>query len=1647
MAEPRRYYFPPEDQEFTFPEDTTEPEINAFFYNRKPDYFKGADQEAIDNTLDQADQARFMREGFVFEKPGILQAGESALRQVSRGVVSLFPRVARHAVNIISAEEKERDIQAIKTESEKLQRPGMTSEESEFASIKSAELDNLIAQKRATPLKPTPALDATIDAIQTKLGAPPGQEVETPSDVFDLGKIAPAFGGVVGQVGAMIALSPLGIGVPALVMFGAEADGAYQQSKARGDTDEVAMLKGNSYGGAAATLEMLGLGRILKNAPGFVKRSITALVESGTEIGQEFAQDLIVEGKITKDTLDHAFVAGTLAFGGVGIIQVGSAGHTSLTQGEESTPTLNPYNTKEQNAALLKAAEDTGEVAAFQDMASYDHDTVIKHWQELGTASPHTMLDVDWTALEAPLPGGKTARKKTLVKRIKGRGKVAEADLPRLMELFQARGTVAGDVKKFSNETSFGLYLDDQGIVIDENRSLVFTEQQKDQLRVAFPDMRSDLSMAAFEGLIRKQALLNGEHPTDMLSRGYAGAVLGAEPLSGPLGPAATTPSTPATKRVSPKNVGTSWKTLETKGLSVEPVIPVRGDPSGKIGARVIRDGATFAFGKDTLTAKKIAITEWNKEVDEGMRQGELEVTDRKGMRPWEPNVRYMLRGYAASNMTTAFHELAHFTAVMSKGDLRSRIEAVMNKPLDQWNQDQHEGFADSFMNYLMGEDVPGTEAHRWMKASLAQAVKETDGVMKATASDDMKALFRSFITDETTLSEPYSSELPGVQVVDGEIYVAADGIKGLDALAQRKPKKKSLIEKERDVGIEGTIKEQLQSPTTIKASQLKADNIMLIPGWGQLIVKATSQRHGGVIYPGEQLAISRMLTAKRLESIEGDTYDATHAIARYDEYKKSGGTDDTLMGLLDNYASGLGRGLRIHREVTEQLKFNQEVKDSVDEATRFLQARGDIGELNQRDKNLIQQVKESDNPNKELLKIQDQLSWRSLIKGTFYQFIYNNMLSGIPTLVVNFAGNITLPLHLAGEQVYRGLVDKSYVAYRKARYGENIARSEYARESLMLLKALGRGFIGKDQKANKAGKDAFFGRSFAEMTKYEQDAMMRIDIHGNRIQPFDDVLDRLLRDGTTKTTTKKLLRVAGAGKASLYGMDAWFKTVAEHGRQDALDFRERQISADKLAEYQATFINNSLGGENVSIRLTSEQINTLLKDNPVKTAKGGRVTSSKQLSIEMKNPSFIQDNLHSLYQIARVNDVAVYKERVTFQGPIENIALRGGVEWINTKIPLGRATFPFMRIGSVTLSEGLAGLVPGLGLARPVWRQVARGGRLDPVPKPSRADWTRAAAQQIQSGVFSLFLYQLVNSGMITGGEEEDPAKRYSFKIGDTYVRYRYVEPFGTAIAIVVDLLKRSEKQQELGNDAAAEDSLYEALIQTSEHIIDNLYIQDVMKSLGGSKYERAQWLGWRASSMVPVGSFWRSMHRTAEGTREGKNIYRGFGAEDAIMSAFTDSLPPVDDLLNWVQDRPADKLSTAIPRPDPRLTPYGDLAGRQSGLIAGALPRSWLPVQYHVDEPDQFEDYLRSAGFQPSTPSRIVKVDKEDVELPYPLYVRYVQRTGMRGKEALGRLIGGAAWGTLTVERQFKKLDDTWNRIRKAERGRIVREYQQGL
>jgi len=343
-------------------------------------------------------------------------------------------------------------------------------------------------------------------------------------------------------------------------------------------------------------------------------------------------------------------------------------------------------------------------------------------------------------------------------------------------------------------------------------------------------------------------------------------------------------------------------------------------------------------------------------------------------------------------------------------------------------------------------------------------------------------------------------------------------------------------------------------------------------------------------------------------------------------------------------------------------------------------------------------------------------------------------------------------------------------------------------------------------------------------------------------------------------------------------------------------------------------------------------------------------------------------------------------------------------VQRVLSKHPYMRLIAPFIKTPSNIVKFVLKRTPAGL-LFHDVQSDIKAGGAARDMALARIATGT-----SIGAAIFSLTL-----AGMFTGKGPDDPNQKrllyqtgwqpYSVKIGDTYVSYSRLEPFGMLVGMAADMAEMAQvmEEKEAGELMAMFVGSF-AKNMTSKTYLRGL--SEMMEAMSDPDRYGKQWIMNYAGTAVPTG--------IAQLARSRDPYLR---RADNIM----------------------DKIKERIPGLRETLPEKVDLFGKPI-KVEGSIGPDLLSVLYMSTQKDDpvSQEMLRLGIFKSGVSKKLAGVDLTQEE-----YAEYQRIAGRLARDHLQRMVGSTGWKSLSDKDKEDMIRKIFDMQRKEARKQILAKF----
>jgi len=300
--------------------------------------------------------------------------------------------------------------------------------------------------------------------------------------------------------------------------------------------------------------------------------------------------------------------------------------------------------------------------------------------------------------------------------------------------------------------------------------------------------------------------------------------------------------------------------------------------------------------------------------------------------------------------------------------------------------------------------------------------------------------------------------------------------------------------------------------------------------------------------------------------------------------------------------------------------------------------------------------------------------------------------------------------------------------------------------------------------------------------------------------------------------------------------------------------------------------------------------------------------------------------------------------------------------------------------------------------------------------------------AKQLEGTFLALIFIMLFDRDEITGPVPKDPNKRdafyrqgktpWSFRVGNTWVSYRNMEPFNTPIAAA-----SSAWQWFNDTDAKPDDYTFEKFVSSiNDYIAKSTWISNISPLITGRGLQNTLYN--IPANFVPYSSLQRSINNMIEVAFEGGRVIEE--REDFIDAFSPVIIKPVASLLGITSE--------------PRQNVWG-----QDIKVPEDFLQQWLPFSWTEQTQDYVELELERISMYPGIPKQKITYEGREIELPDDIYRQYVMNTGRLLKQEIREVMTSGQYLTLVhPEDKHKLLESASQRARSKSRKDLERRLE---
>jgi hypothetical protein len=353
------------------------------------------------------------------------------------------------------------------------------------------------------------------------------------------------------------------------------------------------------------------------------------------------------------------------------------------------------------------------------------------------------------------------------------------------------------------------------------------------------------------------------------------------------------------------------------------------------------------------------------------------------------------------------------------------------------------------------------------------------------------------------------------------------------------------------------------------------------------------------------------------------------------------------------------------------------------------------------------------------------------------------------------------------------------------------------------------------------------------------------------------------------------------------------------------------------------------------------------------------------------------------------------------------------------------RVVIPFVNTLVNILKRGLE-ITPGIGVT---------------VSRSSGDSNTLTIAKQVEGCILTGILLTAFNGSddeegpLITGPPERQQAKRdsdyrrgrtpYSIKVGNSWVSYRWAEPFATQMSAIGAYLNYEPQE---GDDMFERFAGLTHFMTSS--VIDNSFLNSAASLIEGpSGIERP--IKSFPTGLVPYGGFLRAINQLVsaqKSTGGGTILYEGSGFLDQLANTAPGGGIVIAALANML---PGDYEYSR----KEKLNNFGEVVE-----LPGGGMRQWFPVRWTTESADPVEVELARLQVYPGLPSDTVTYRNQEVALDDQMYREYSILTGNLIKEQFTALMTQPGFKQAPDEMKVKHFSRVRAKIQRVARQQLL-------
>ncbi len=287
--------------------------------------------------------------------------------------------------------------------------------------------------------------------------------------------------------------------------------------------------------------------------------------------------------------------------------------------------------------------------------------------------------------------------------------------------------------------------------------------------------------------------------------------------------------------------------------------------------------------------------------------------------------------------------------------------------------------------------------------------------------------------------------------------------------------------------------------------------------------------------------------------------------------------------------------------------------------------------------------------------------------------------------------------------------------------------------------------------------------------------------------------------------------------------------------------------------------------------------------------------------------------------------------KRATYTQDLENAAIAGFDKWARSFAPLN-VLVPFRKAPWNILKDATHH-VPGLGAA---------------TSKEFRADWVAGGSRRAEvigkmavGTAFATAVTSFVASGTVSGKRPKgavmpDGWQPYSFKMGDTWVSYQKVEPFGTVLGTIADYCQIANHATEQDRD----NMVGSVMVAMAANLSNKTYLQglgDIVELAESGEPDKWEAFARKFAATSALPAYLGQAAKEAD-----PHTHQAWDLKEEVMRripGFSDELPPMRNILGAPVDHSSgtfmvSPFALSKDTPEPVMRELSRLSQREGGF-----------------------------------------------------------------------------------------------------------------